>query len=171
LNTLRRELRDKDGKWYQLRITPYRTTDNVIGGVVCTFNNITELKKNERVTQAALRFSESIVDTVNEPLIILDQTLQVSRVNMAFLEQFNTSREETVGKKLYRLGNKQWDIPELRKVLEEVLPQKNEIKNFVVEHDFPNIGAKRMYLNARAVPMEADEKQRILLAVTAVEDL
>jgi two-component system CheB/CheR fusion protein len=171
LNSLERELKGPNGRWRQMRIMPYRTAENVIDGVVITFTDITRLKKSEQESEAARRFAESVVDTVNEPLLILDGDLNVEDANKAFLERFQVTRKKTMNTKLYDLGNRQWDIPELRKLLEEVLPKKREIEEYKVEHDFPNIGKKRMFLNARAIPMTDDEKQRILLAVIRIEDV
>ncbi|MBI5307305.1 MAG: PAS domain-containing protein [Planctomycetes bacterium] len=110
----------KDGRWYLMRIMPYRTLDNIIGGVVATFTEITCVKRLEaslrenEVIQEACRFAESIVETVREPLLILDADLRVVSANQSFYRTFQVSPEETKNSFLYELGNRQWDIPELR---------------------------------------------------------
>ena len=99
-----------------------------------------------------LSFTQSIVDTVREPLLVLDGTLRVRRANRSFYEKFHVSPEHTQGILIYELGNRQWDIPALRKLLEEVLPHNTVMTDFLVEHDFPVIGQKAMLLNALVLP-------------------
>jgi PAS domain-containing protein len=97
-------------------------------------------------------YSESIVNTVREPLIVLDQDLRVITVSRSFYEVFKVKPEETVGQLIYDLGNKQWDIPKLRELLEDILPQKATFDDYEVEHDFATIGRRTMLLNARRIP-------------------
>jgi len=91
-------------------------------------------------------YSESIIDTVREPLIALDQDLRVVSVSRSFYEVFKVNPEETVGHLIYDLGNKQWNIPKLRELLETILPQKTTFDNYEVEHDFADIGRRIMLL-------------------------
>ncbi len=119
LATITREVETKDGRWYSLRIIPYRTQQNEITGLVLTFLDIDE----KRILQAALHYTQSIVDTVREPMLVLDKELKVVSANRSFYRTFQVVEPETVGKPVYDLGNKQWDIPELRKLLEEIIPQ------------------------------------------------
>src|SRR5688572_11990710 len=90
--------------------------------------------------RAALPDAESIVETVREPLIVLDGNLRVLRANRSFYQTFGVQPEETENRLVYELGSRQWDIPALRKLLEEVLPQKTVFNDFEVTHDFPSIG-------------------------------
>jgi two-component system, cell cycle sensor histidine kinase PleC len=113
-------------------------------------------------------YSESIINTIREPLIALDQDLRVVSVSRSFYEVFKAKPEETVGQLIYDLGNKQWDIPKLRELLETVLPQKTTFDNYEVEHDFTTIGRRIMLLNARQI-QRASEKERIILL--AIEDI
>ena len=113
-------------------------------------------------------YSESIINTVREPLIALDQDLRVVSVSRSFYEVFKAKPEETVGQLIYDLGNKQWDIPKLRELLETILPQKTTFDNYEVEHDFTTIGRRIMLLNARQI-QRASEKERIILL--AIEDI
>ena len=99
--------------------------------------------------------------------MVLDKNLKVVSANDYFYEAFNVKPEETDGQFIYNLGNRQWDIPELRELLQEILPKKNFFENFEVKHDFPNIGPKRMLLNARKV----DEVQLILLAIEDITEI
>jgi two-component system CheB/CheR fusion protein len=155
------EVISKEGCWYLMRITPYRTPENVIEGAVMTFTDITkqkelqeQLRELTRTVQAARDFAESIVDTVREPLIVLDAGLRVVSANRSFYRGFLVRPEETEGQLLYELGNRQWDIPELRELLEEILPKQSTFRDFRVTHDFETIGKRTMLLNARQVRQE-----------------
>ena len=113
-----------------------------------------------------LSFSaDSIVDTVREPMLVLSADLRVRRANRSFYRTFRVTPEETVGRLVYDLGNQQWDIPWLRKLLEEVLPQDTAFDDFEVEHDFPAIGRKYMLLNARRICGKDNQTEFILLAI------
>lgn len=159
-----------EGAWYLVRMIPYRTTTNVIEGVVITFVEITEQKRLQASLQDALAFSRGIVDTVREPLLVLDAGYRVLSANNAFYTMFRTSPRDTEQTLIYELGNHQWDIPALRKALEEILPQSSQISDFVVEHDFQGIGRKKMLLNARRIIFEGAETQTILVAIEDITE-
>lgn len=160
----------KDGNWYLMRIIPYRTTQNIIDGLVITFSDITDLKKMSELMKARTEYAESIINTVREPMLVLSSDLSIVSTNPSFYRTFLASPEETEGKLLYNVGNGQWDIPALRKLLENVLPQNTRIEDFLVEHDFPGIGHRRMILNARKIAHDDPKKQLILLAMEDVTE-
>lgn len=113
-----------------------------------------------------LSFSaDNIVDTVREPMLVLNADLRVRRANRSFYRTFRVTPEETVDRLVYDLGNQQWDIPWLRKLLEEVLPQDTAFDDFEVEHVFPVIGRKYMLLNARSICGKDNLTEFILLAI------
>ena len=114
--------------------------------------------------------AESIVATVREPLLVLDADLRVLTANRSFCETFHVPSGESVGQRVYDLGNGQWDIPKLRELLEEILPTNSAFEDFEVEHDFETIGPRIMLLNARRIYREANETQMILLAIEDVTD-
>ena len=120
---------------------------------------------NEKSITRSLEYAESIIDTVREPLIVLDQDLRIVSVSRSFYEVFKVKPEETVGQLLYDLGNKQWDIPKLRELLETILPQQTSFDNYEVEHDFANIGRRVMLLNARQIEGKLGKERIILLAI------
>jgi two-component system CheB/CheR fusion protein len=163
-----KQVKTTNNEWFNVRILPYRTYENVIDGVVLTFTNITALKLIEAEVRAARDYAQSIVDTVREPLIILNGKFEVISASRAFYQTFRVTHEETQGQVLYALGNGQWDIPRLHDLLETVLPKDKTFENYEVEHDFPGIGPRTMRLNARRVPAEAGTKELILLAVEDV---
>ena len=115
-------------------------------------------------------YSESIINTVREPLIVLDQDLRVVTVSRSFYEFFKVKPEETVGQLIYDLGNKQWNIPKLRELLETILPQKATFDNYEVEHDFTTIGRRIMLLNARQIERGMGKERIILLAIEDITE-
>jgi PAS domain S-box-containing protein len=127
-------------------------------------------KKAELAIETAREYAESIVATVREPLIVLDGDLRVVSANRSFYRVFAVKPEETEGQLVYDLGNRQWDIPKLRELLEEIIPKNNTFDGFEMEHDLPNIGRRIMILNARRIYREADKTQLILLAIEDVTD-
>jgi two-component system CheB/CheR fusion protein len=168
---IEREVRTVDGAWYLARMQPYRTLDNVIAGVVLTFTNVTDFKLTSDAFQRAQALAEGIINTVSEPLIVLDSTLQVVFASRSFYQHFQVTAAETVGRKIYDLGNGQWNIPTLRQLLENILPQKQALDGYVVEHDFPGLGPRRMVLNARRIVPTPGNTESILLAMVAIEPL
>jgi len=98
-----------------------------------------------------LEIHNNILGSIREPLILLDSGLKVVTANPSFYRTFNVKPDETEGALIYDLGNRQWDIPDLRKLLEDIFPQNTSFHDFEVEHDFETIGRKIMHLNARRI--------------------
>jgi len=115
-------------------------------------------------------YAESIINTVREPLIVLDQDLRVVKAGRSFYEFFKVKPEETVGQLIYDLGNKQWNIPKLRELLETILPQKATFDNYEVEHDFATIGRRTLLLNARQIRRVLGMERIILLAIEDITE-
>ncbi len=112
-------------------------------------------------------YAQNIVDTVREPLLILDATLRVQSANRTFYQTFHVSPGETEGRLIYELGNGQWDIPDLRTLLEDIVPKSSVFDDFELEHTFPDIGRRVMLLNARK--LQAGQHGELL--VLAMEDV
>ncbi|MHC1742185.1 MAG: PAS domain-containing protein [Syntrophobacteraceae bacterium] len=170
LQTCEKEVSTEEGHWFSMRILPYRTRENLIDGVVVTFVNISGLKHLEAELKKARLYAESIVNTVREPLLSLDAELNVISANRSFYRFFGTSPDETIGKLVYAIGNGQWDIPELRRLLEQVIPESKSFDGFLVEHEFPSIGPRKMRLNARRFEEEGSDTGLILLAMEEVRE-
>jgi two-component system cell cycle sensor histidine kinase PleC len=124
----------------------------------------------EKTITISPEYSESIINTVREPLIVLDQDLRVVTVSRSFYEVFKVKPEETVGQLIYDLGNKQWDIPKLRELLEDILPKKAAFDNYEVEHNFSTIGRRIMLLNARQIERGMGKERIILLAIEDITE-
>jgi diguanylate cyclase (GGDEF)-like protein/PAS domain S-box-containing protein len=124
-----------------------------------------ESKRAEQKLRETRDYAESIVDTVREPLVVLDADLNVISANRSFYETFKVKPGETEGQLLYDLGNREWNIPKLRELLEEILPRHTAFDNFEMEHEFKTIGRRVMHLNARRVYRKTNETHSILLAI------
>jgi hypothetical protein len=109
--------------------------------------NQTDIKMSD--IEVATHYLHTFTDTAREPFLILTPELRVMGASASFYKNFNVTQKETENKFLFELGNGQWDIPELRKLLEEILPKKKVFNDFEVSHEFPKIGLKIMLLNAR----------------------
>jgi two-component system CheB/CheR fusion protein len=168
LQTKEVEIETREGGWFTMRIMPYRTRNNVIDGVVLTFTEITRLKHLGDQLQEALNYAQGIIETVREPLLVLDGDLKVQSANHSFYQVFKTTPPETEGRRIYDLGDAQWDIPRLRELLEEIIPQDTVFENFLIEHSFPGIGVRTMMLNARRLEAQPGHPALILLALEDV---
>ncbi len=161
------EVQDSEGHWYRLRIRPYRTADNQIDGAVLALVDIDNMKRTLQQLEESRLYSESIVETVRSPLIVLTADLQVKTANRAFYETFQVSPAETEARPLFDLGNGQWDIPVLRAVLETLLADSLQVQDFEIDHEFDQIGRKIMLLNAREIEQRTTER----LILLAIEDI
>ncbi len=146
---------------------PIRTTTGDIIGVILIFHDQTAARAALNMTRQARAFAENIIATVREPLLVLSRDLRVVSANRAFYQLFHTNPAETLDRCIYELGNSQWDIPELRRLLEEILPRNTHFDGYEVTHDFEHIGRRTMLLNARRV-QHSDEF--ILLAIEDITE-
>jgi two-component system, chemotaxis family, CheB/CheR fusion protein len=167
-----REVRSREGRWYAVHMVPYRTKGNVIAGVILTFTDITLLKKAEIEAREAREFAESVLATLREPLLVLDGELRVVSANPAFYKAFRVNPAETERVPIFQLGSGQWDIPELRRLLQEIIPDGKIFSEYKVTHEFPGLGRRTMLLNARRIDREGQggKPQLILLAFEDISD-
>lgn len=159
-----KEVRTVDGLNYLLRVLPYRTENNAIHGLVVTFVGIDRLVKAE----ANLSFFRAIVETIRHPLVVLDEELTVVAVNEMYCNTFHTNRDESERKLIYELDRGVWNIPELRTLLDEILPQNASIENYEVNGEFPGIGHRRFILNARRLQRRTAFPSLILLGIEEI---
>jgi two-component system, chemotaxis family, CheB/CheR fusion protein len=170
LNASSDEVQDASGCWYLIGVRPYRTLDERIAGAVVTFQDIDALKRGREAAEAAREYAESLIETVREPLVVLDPDMRVQRATAAFYQTFLVSREETEGRFLYDLGNGQWNRPRLRELLGSALFKAEAFHDFEVEHEFPHIGRRTMRLNARRIPRRDPEQRTVLLSIEDVTE-
>jgi two-component system, chemotaxis family, CheB/CheR fusion protein len=172
VNTLaikEQEVQDQEGHWYHLRIRPYRTIDNKIDGAMLMLMDIDALKRGMEELEYSRNYAQAIVETVREPLIVLDSNLQVLTANQSFYQTFQVAAAETEQQVIFDLGNGQWNIPRLRQLLLEILPDHTQLQDFEVERDFEQIGRKIMLLNARTMT-QAEGSESILLAIEDITE-
>jgi PAS domain-containing protein len=160
-----KEVSSNTGKWYLMRIMPYRTAENVIDGLVITFVDINRIKQAESEARA---FVMSIVDTLREPLLVLEPDLRVMMANHSFYRKFQTSASQTEGEMIFELGGGEWDVPDLRNLLDRILPENTTLNDYEVSAAFPRIGQRSFLLNARRLEQDTVLPGLILLALEEV---
>lgn len=134
----------------------------------CIFSSIidgTVAKELQTEIQEAREYAENIVETVRKPLVVLNESLKVLTANQSFYDTFNASPEDTIGRFIYDLGNRQWDNPKLRVLFEDILPRETVFNGYEVDHDFPDIGRRTILLNAREIFREKIGSHLILVAM------
>jgi two-component system CheB/CheR fusion protein len=159
------EVQDREGHWYSLRLRPYQTVDHRIDGVVLVLVDIDQSKRRTDEIQEARDYAQAIIETVREPLLVLNGDLRVQVANHAFYQMFQVTPEETENRPLYDLGDRQWDLPRLRELLEKILPTNSRFEDFQVDEEFPRVGRKRLVLNARRIERGNESTPLILLAM------
>ena len=157
----------KDGKEWPIddSAAPIRDANGNVSGVVLVFRDVTERKRQEQTVQDALAYADNIIATLREPFVVLEKNLKVVTANRSFYQNFHVTPEETQGRFIYDLGDRQWDIPRLRELLDEVLSTNHAFHDFTIEHDFPTIGRRFMLLNARRIVRPGNHSELILLAI------
>jgi PAS domain S-box-containing protein len=128
------------------------------------------MPKNVHKIEEERDYAEAIVETVREPLVVLDGKLRVITANRSFYKIFHVNKKATENKLIYRLGNGQWDNPKLRQLLEKILPRKTFFQDFEIEHDFPEIGRRIVLLNARKVIQKNNNEPMILLVIEDITE-
>jgi two-component system, chemotaxis family, CheB/CheR fusion protein len=160
------ELEMGNNNWMLARIQPYRTLDNIIDGVVLSFTDITARVK-AIATQEALLLAEGIVSSIHEPFVVLNKELEVISASAPFYREFHLTPEGVLGTRIYGLGNRQWDIPDLHTLLESVLHEVLTIDKHSLEYDFGD-GHRHILLSARRITGKVGENQMILLTMELI---
>jgi len=160
LGPVEREVQDQTGKWYSLRVRPYRTHESRIDGVVLMLLDINEIKGATAQIMAVAR----------HPMLALYADLKVKTANDAFYRAFELAPNEIEGRLLYHVGNGAWEMPKLRALVEEILPQQMDVRDFLLEAEFPRIGRRKMLVNARRFYEESQGVQLILMGMEDITD-
>jgi two-component system, chemotaxis family, CheB/CheR fusion protein len=169
LETVDREVPDRTGHWYSLRIRPYRTSDNRIDGVTIGLIDIDTLKHTEAIVEAARDYANAIVETVRQPLIVLDANLCVIRANQCFYESFGLTPAQTERQSIFELDDRVWDLPSLRTLLENVGDRDTDFQDFEITQSLPAHSPRILLLNARKI-RDARHEQSILMTIAEITD-
>jgi two-component system CheB/CheR fusion protein len=170
LKVQEQEVRDQEGRYYAMRMRPYRTSDNRIDGVLIALADTDAVRRSLEGMRRARDYANAIVETVREPLVVLDSDFRVVTANRSFYAVFQVSPEEVEKKRIFDLAGGGWNIPELRKLLEQIRLEKSHFKDFKLSHVFPKIGQRTLLLNARRLQQENKRKEMILLAMEDLTD-
>jgi two-component system CheB/CheR fusion protein len=161
------EVETDEGRWFIRRVLPYRGPNDEIAGLSITFNEITVQKRSAIEIEDARAYAEAIVATIPLPLLVVDDELRVVSANAGFFTRFGGTPAEIEGGLVYAIRGREWDIPELRQLLEEVLPQRKSVDGFAIEHTFADRGRRCMVLSARE--LQRGSGRRLILV--AIEDV
>ncbi len=162
------EVQDKTGRWYSLMMRPYETMDNKISGAILILFDIEESKRSLFQKQQAADFANALLETVRSPSLLLDGNLRIKLATSPFYRLFQTTPEKTEGRLFYEIGDGEWDTPELRSLLEEVLPKNSRVQDFELWQEVPGIGKRKLILNA-ARTTELVEKEYFV--IVSIEDV
>jgi two-component system CheB/CheR fusion protein len=160
------EVQDEQGHWLRMQIRPYRTGENKIDGAVIAVLDIDVLKQNELLLKSYADFQNAIIQAVHVPLLVLEKDLRVRMANRGFYRMFNVPSTDIENTPIYQLGDGQWNVPQLRKLLEKLVSLKKEVVNYEVESDFPSLGHRVMVLNAQVLgPGKDADGEAVLLSI------
>ncbi|MCX5934734.1 MAG: PAS domain-containing protein, partial [Pseudanabaena sp. LacPavin_0818_WC45_MAG_42_6] len=163
------DVQDHLGNWFSLRIRPYRTTDNHIDGVVISLIDIDQLKRNAMELEAARNYATAIVETLHQPLMVLNADLEVITANRAFYEIFQIHPHQTEQQSIFALGNGDWNTPKLRSLLNDILLLDISVQDYELTQDFAHLGRRTMLLNACRIGIEQGNVGQMILI--AIEDI
>lgn len=164
------EVRAEDGRCLLLRVLPYRTQDGRVAGAVVTLVDITDLKAKQSEISEARRYAEAIVETVRHPLMALGGDLRVRSANAAFFEMVGLSPEETINHLIYELVDGQWNVPPLRELLEDLVPEHRRIDDYEINLGIPQRGSRTMLMNARCITDSQSSGELVLLAIEDITE-
>ena len=170
LQVLETEVSSSTGRWYLRRMLPYRTLDNRIAGVVITFFDVTDSNLARAASVEARIFAQAIVETVRQPLLVMDDALRVISINPAFERLFGIVEATAIGQRVYDLAQGEWNLPKLRDLLETLVQDSQPFNGAEVEQAFPVIGLRQLVMNGRKLLREGGRPSLILLAIQDVTD-
>jgi len=163
LQPYEREVQDREGRHYLMRVRPYRTADNRIDGGVLQLLDVSDLKRSLEEVKYARDYAEAIVDTVRAPLVVLDENLSIQNANRAFYEAFGLSQGATLHQTIYEAGGGRFDLPEVRTVLDQLNSRFSELNDVEIEYQQDHGQPRVLLLNARRL-RTPDQKQLVLMA-------
>lgn len=170
LATFEAEVRADDGRCLLLRVLPYRTQDDRVAGAVVTFLDVTDLKSKQAEIGEAKIFAEAIIETIRHPLLALSGDLRVRSANAAFHLTFGLSPDEVIGSLIYELVDGQWNVPPLKELLEQLVPEHRRIDDYELTLEVPRLGSRTMLMNARCIADNHGSGELVLLAIEDITE-
>lgn len=152
------EVQDRKGRWYVMRLRPYLTAEKKIDGVVLSFVDIDAIVQGKTETEKARNFAETVLTTMQEPLVVLDDDLKVTMANPSFYETFGIDTGDAVGKNIFKIGNKQWQIPQFKEALEKTI-NDGEVADLIIDHTFPKIGRRVLSINLGKLSSQSSDSK------------
>ena len=165
------EVRDREGHWYSLRVSPYLTADNKVDGAVLVLVDINSLKTIEQEATNARDFSEAIIDTARDPLLILDSSFRIHKANQSYFKSFATSAKAILNRSLFDINRGQWDLPALRLQLKKILPKRTSFDDLEVTLPGTRGGRRTLLLNGRTLSQAPGHREKILLGIQDVTEI
>ena len=165
-----RTLLDDEGRWRELRVRPYRAADGTVSGAVLALVDVDQLKRSLDIVSRARDYSEAVVETAPEPLVILDDELRVKSANSAFYRVFKLAPATVLGQCITELGGGDWDVPALHELLHEVREGGRPFDGYEVTHEFRELGRRTLRLNGRRIVEPARHSRNVLLALSDVTE-
>ena len=159
--SVEREVNDRNGRRYSLRVRPYTTAEKKVEGVLVVMLDVDQIYRARDEAKKSSDYSRAIIETIREALAVVDAELRLLTVNRSFCETFRVAHEEVEGRSLLEIGDGQWRVPRLRELLDEILPQSTRIEDFEIDQTFPRVGRRRLVLNARRI----ETSKTILIAI------
>ncbi len=166
-----REIRDHQGCWYRLQIRPHKTLDGRVDGAVMILVDIDAVKRCNRELIDAVELTNSIIETVPEPVLVLNADLRVVLANRSFYDTFNVAPESTIDHHIFTMGDGQWNKPEFRILLDGVLPDRQDFLNHPMEFDFPGAVRKSFMASGRYIVQDQDAAPLVLLTLADITQL
>ena len=160
-----RDVQDREGRWHGLRIRPYQTGEHPVDGILMALFDIDTARRSLDEARAARDLSEAVVESVHEPLVILDSELRVVKATQTFYETFLMAASETEGRNFFTLSGGIWDVTGLRRQVEEILSRNTRVDDFEVVAEFPGLSWRHMFVNARRVHRQSDQPPLLLLSI------
>ncbi len=163
VRTIEREVQDRSGHWYSLRVRPYRTIDNRIDGAVLILVDIGSLKSTVEDLKDSHSFNETIVDTITQPVVFLDSQMRVRKCNRAYLRAFQVKEDEVIKGSFFEISDGCWNSPMLKALLSDVIPKNAHITDYQYDHEFPKVGRRSVILNARRIQRDGAVNLMLIL--------
>ena len=164
-----REVQDSQGRWHSLTIRPYKNVDNRIDGAVLALFDIDEVRKQESQTQEAREFADTVLQTVGEPLLVVDADKRICKVNEAFCRSFNVNERDVEKAALAEAGGGQWNMPQLLELIDQVLQGPAGAKSTELTHDFAGASRRTLQIDARRIGAAKRRNAQVLLALRELQ--